>query len=181
MVSSWRVASTFRRAASGTTATARRSSDRPSGQPSACRPKYAHPGLSRQRLVLRCPYHASSSFSWLSSIRVLIRRSSRNGNPKFRSQRQRVQPELRRLVIAVDMHMRRFVRLMTEEIHAVRTAPQNRWHRGILPHNEESLLGALARQRADELLGSYLRGLTPLLTRDLFVDPRMLTITIYKY
>jgi hypothetical protein len=47
---------------------------------------------------------------------------------KISGQRNRVQPELRRLIVAIHMHMGRFVRLMAVKIHAVRPHHQYGWH-----------------------------------------------------
>lgn len=41
-------------------------------------------------------------------------------------QRDRVQPELGRLVVAIDLHVRQFVGFVTVEVDAIRTRSQSR-------------------------------------------------------
>jgi hypothetical protein len=53
--------------------------------------------------------------------------------PEVESQGDWPQPKLRRLIIAIHVHMRWLIRFMTVKIHAIRTRPQDRRHGPSIP------------------------------------------------
>jgi hypothetical protein len=60
-----------------------------------------------------------NNFSRFSSIRVLILRSSLGENPKFRASAEGSSQNFGQ-TISVDVNVRRFVRFVAEEVHAIR-------------------------------------------------------------
>ena len=91
-------------------------------------------------------------------------------SPQFRraeaqvpGERDRSQPELCRLGIAVDMHVRRFVRFMAEKVHTVRTGSQYGRHTlSIARYFTASVTGLLAKPAAVNTSGTASPGATPL-------------------
>ena len=59
---------------------------------------------------------------------------------KVACQLNRIKPEFGRQIVAVNMNVRRLVRLVTIEVEAIRAGSEHRRHPGILAKVAESIL-----------------------------------------
>ena len=84
---------------------------------------------------------------------------------KVTRQCDRGQPELRRIIITVDVDVRRLVQVVADEVDAIRTAPKNRGHPSIRARDDDAHEGevrlrgfyASMRRIVDALLSRHLR------------------------
>jgi hypothetical protein len=63
---------------------------------------------------------------------------------KLTSQRYRAEPELRRLILAIHVDVRWFIRyVMVDEVNPIRTGSENGWHVSGLSHTLNQFIKAV--------------------------------------